>query len=85
MSSSNYGALMPENVIGSQLRRIRFRKGLTQSELAARCCVVGFDISRGTLAKIEARVRCVSDIELKYIAKAVGVSVAELFESKAGK
>lgn len=76
---------MPENVIGSQLRRIRFRKGLTQSELAARCCVVGFDISRGTLAKIEARVRCVKDKELPYLAKAVGVSIATLFEDKAAK
>lgn len=76
---------MPENIIGSQLRRIRFRKGLTQNELAARCCVAGFDISRGTLAKIEARVRCVSDKELLCLAKAVGVPVDALYESKAGK
>jgi hypothetical protein len=41
--------------------------------------VAGLDISRGTLAKIEARVRCVSDQELVLLAKALGVRVEELF------
>lgn len=71
---------MPKNIIGAQLRRLRFKKGLTQSELAARCGVAGFDISRGTLAKIEAQIRCVTDRELTYLAKAIDVNINELFE-----
>lgn len=72
---------MPENIIGAQLRRLRYQKDLTQNQLAARCCVAGFDISRGTLAKIEAQMRCVSDKELLMLAKALGVAVDKLYQS----
>lgn len=70
---------MPDNVVGPQIRKLRFQKGLTQNELAARCCVAGFDISRGTLAKIEAQVRCVNDSELYVLAKVLGVSIDKLY------
>ena len=39
----------------------------------------GLDISRGTLAKIEAGVRCVSDQEALLLSQALGVSVSDLF------
>ena len=39
----------------------------------------GLDISRGTLAKIEAGVRCVSDQEALLLAQALGVEVGDLF------
>ena len=39
----------------------------------------GLDISRGTLAKIEAGVRCVSDQEALLLAQALGVGVSDLF------
>lgn len=70
---------MPDNIIGPQIRRLRYGKGLTQNQLAAKCGVLGFDISRSTLAKIEAQVRCVNDGEIAYLAKALGVVVSELF------
>lgn len=47
--------------------------------LAARCNVIGWDISRGTLAKIEAKVRRVTDIEVALLAKALRVPVNFLF------
>jgi len=47
--------------------------------LAAKCGVLGWDISRGTLAKIEAQVRKVTDTELVLLAKALKVKVGELF------
>ena len=70
---------MPENIVGPQIRRTRYRKGLTQNQLAAKCTILGFEITRGTLAKIEAQVRCVSDAELLILAKALGVGIAELY------
>lgn len=74
---------MPENVVGPQIRRLRYKKGMTQSQLAARCGVCGWDVSRGTLAKIEGQVRCVSDAELLFFAQALGVLVQELFTQRA--
>ncbi len=72
---------MPENIIGGQLRLLRYQKGFTQNELAAKCCLAGFDVSRGTLAKIEAKMRCVNDKELLMLAKAIGVTVDKLYPS----
>lgn len=71
---------MPDNIIGQQVRRLRYRKDLTQNDMAARCCIAGLDISRGTLAKIEAQVRCVNDKEVYILAKVLGVSVDKLYE-----
>lgn len=71
-----------QNIVGPQIRKIRYQMDLTQEQLAARCGVHGFDISRATLAKIEARLRCVVDSELIVIAKALEVSVTSLYPSK---
>ena len=70
---------MPENIVGPQIRRLRYQRGLTQDALAARCTRLGWDVSRGTLAKVEARVRCVNDEELMVLAKALKASVDELY------
>lgn len=59
----------PANIVGPQLRRLRNDLGLTQEQLAARCQLVGLDISRATLAQIESRLRCVTDAELLLLAK----------------
>ncbi|WP_043586453.1 helix-turn-helix domain-containing protein [Geminisphaera colitermitum] len=68
-----------QNIIGRQVGRIRSNLALTQEMLAARCGVAGWDISRGTLAKIEAGVRCVTDIEAATLALALKVPLHELY------
>ena len=70
---------LPSNIIGKQVSRLRNGLDLSQEDLSARCQRQGLDISRGTLAKIEAGVRCVSDSELLLLAKALEVGVSELF------
>ncbi len=70
---------MPENIVGPQIRHTRYQKGLTQNQLAAKCTILGFEITRGTLAKIEAQVRCVSDTELLILAKALSVGITDLY------
>ncbi|WEM40997.1 helix-turn-helix transcriptional regulator [Photobacterium sp. DA100] len=67
------------NIVGRKVREIRMQKGLTQEQLAAKCGVIGFDISRGTLAKIESATRQVLDIEVQQLAKALDVSESDLF------
>ena len=68
------------NVIGPQVRQLREQQKLTQVELAARCNLAGWNISRGTLAKIEAKVRRVTDDEVALLAKALKVDIERLFE-----
>ena len=70
---------LPTNVTGKQVSRLRNQLDLSQEQLSAKCQRVGLDISRGTLAKIEAGVRCVSDQEALLLAQALGVGVADLF------
>ena len=70
---------MPSNIIGKQVARLRNQLGLSQDQLSAKCQRVGLDISRGTLAKIEAGIRCVSDGEALLLAQALGVGVSDLF------
>jgi len=70
------------NIIGPQVRALRETAGLTQDQLAARCQQVGLDITRGTLAKIEATVRSVNDYELPFIARALTKSLEDLFPLK---
>ena len=70
---------MPTNVTGRQIAKLRTAKGLSQDSLAGKCQRAGWDISRGTLAKIEAGIRCVSDSELLLLSQALGVSVSDLF------
>lgn len=71
-----------QNVVGPQVRKLRYRQGTTQEALAARCGVSGWDLSRATLSKIEAQLRCVTDTELEILAKALKVQITELFPPK---
>ena len=68
-----------KNVVGAQVRRIRYEKGWTQETLTARCNLQGWDLSRGTLAKVEAQVRRVSDAELFVLAKALRTKLDSLY------
>lgn len=69
------------NLVGPQVRQIRESQNLTQEELAARCNVLDWDISRGTLAKIESQVRRVTDEEVALLAKALKVEVGDLYSN----
>ena len=67
------------NEIGSRVKQLRKSQGLTQKAFAMRCNLVGLDISRGTLAKIEAQLRRVTDQEVRLLVEALGVSVEVLY------
>jgi len=68
------------NIIGPQIQSIRESQGLTQDQVAARLNQLGWDISRGTYAKIECQSRRISDVEVALLAKALKVSIEKLFE-----
>jgi transcriptional regulator with XRE-family HTH domain len=68
-----------QNVVGTQVQAIRLRQEMKQELLSAKCGILGWDISRGTLAKVEAQIRCVSDRELWILAKALKVPLDNLY------
>lgn len=67
------------NLIGPTIKRQREAQKLTQEQLVARCNLLGWDISRGTLAKIESQVRCITDIEVAKLAAALKIDIQILF------
>lgn len=74
----------PRNIVGPVVRQLRKEKGLTQAELCAKLNLLGWDIGRDTLAKLEIQVRWVADFELLKLAKALNVNAAQLLHD-AGK
>ena len=69
------------HLIGNTIRKLREEQGLTQDQFAARCNLIGWDISRGTLAKIESKVRRITDIEVALLAQALNRPIESLFDS----
>jgi len=78
---------MPEkctvrNVIGSALSKCRGAKDWSQATLAAKCQLVGWDISRGVIAAIEGRSRVVQDWELLILSRVLKVSTEDLLPKR---
>jgi transcriptional regulator with XRE-family HTH domain len=72
-----------QNIVGAEIRRLRYLRDMSQDQLAAKLQLSGLELSRGTLSKIEAGLRCVADYELPIIAKALRVGIEELFPETA--
>lgn len=66
------------NVAGPEIAKARIAAGLTQEQLAARLQVLGLALDRGSVAKIESRIRSVFDYELIAIGSALETPVADL-------
>ena len=65
------------NNIGPLVRRRRYALGWSQSMLATKLQLAGFDISRSGVSKIEARLRFVDDRDLMFLAEVLKVPIQE--------
>lgn len=74
-----------KNIVGKKVREYRkkSRPRLSQEQLSAKLQLEGWKISRGTLAKIEAGIRSVTDIEVMFLAKALKISPEILLDELA--
>lgn len=70
------------NLIGRRVRELRKKKKMSQQALSDRLELMAIYICRGSISRIEDRQRTVTDIELYGLAKALDVSIEELFENK---
>ena len=62
------------NRCGEQIARVRTEAGLSQKQLADRLQVMGLDIDKNAIQRIEAGKRFVTDIELVYFSQLFKVS-----------
>lgn len=71
-----------KNMIGSNVRKLRLAKKMSQQELCNRLEMLAIYICRGSISRIEDKQRTVTDIELYGLAKVLGVEIADLFEPR---
>lgn len=70
------------NIVGKKLRKLRMDRGLSLTRLAAKCGVLGWDVSGGTLAKIETQQRSAYDCELLILSRVLGTEIKALYPDK---
>jgi hypothetical protein len=72
------------NIVGERVKQARLRRKppLTQDELSGQLAKLGVAIDRAGISKIEIGVRCVLDVEVRGLARALGVSAAWLLGMK---
>ena len=58
---------------------------MSQPALAAKCQRLGWDVGRDIIARIEARIRLVTDTELVFLARSLGVPLLSLFPDGVAK
>jgi transcriptional regulator with XRE-family HTH domain len=67
------------NLIGPQVRKWRDNRRWSQETMASKLQLLGWSISRNSLAKLELGLRRVSDCELFFLAKVLRVDLRDLF------
>lgn len=70
------------NIIGTQLRRLRAERHLSQKDIADRLETMAVYVCRGSVSRIENGERTVTDIEIDGICKVLNVSLDQLFYGK---
>ncbi|MBQ9848332.1 MAG: helix-turn-helix transcriptional regulator [Clostridia bacterium] len=72
------------NVCGVRVAELRNQLGVSQRELADRLQVLGLDVDKNAIQRIEAGKRFVTDIELVYLCEVFGVRYNDLLPERTG-
>ena len=68
------------NICGRNVARLRKAKKLSQNQLASMLQILGLNVDKNAVQRIEAGKRFVTDIELVYLSDALGVALHELLD-----
>jgi len=68
------------NISGITIANMRKQKGMSQRAFADMLQLYGLDIDKNAIQRIESGNRFVTDIELKVIAEALGITCDELLQ-----
>ena len=67
------------NMVGDQVRKLRIEKKMSQQTLSNKLEMMAIYVYRGSISRIEDKLRTVTDIELYGLAQALDVSITDLF------
>ena len=70
-----------QNMVGNRVRELRIARKMSQQALSDKLEMMAIYICRGSISRIEDQQRTVTDIELYGLAKVLGVSISDLFET----
>lgn len=68
------------NICGKNIKEIRKEQKITQDELCARMQVMGYQISRSDISKLENSKKFITDFEVLGFSKALKISILELYK-----
>ena len=68
------------NICGTNVRKLREQKKLSQDQLAAKLQTEGLGVNQNSISRIETGKRIVADFELKALARVLNVDVKTLLE-----
>lgn len=68
------------NVIGSVIREYRENQNLSQSDLSAKLTLLGIDIPKNSVQRLECGSRIIKDFELAGISKVLNISTDVLLK-----
>lgn len=68
------------NMIGNNLRKLRIERGWSQQMLSNKLEMLAIYVCRGSISRIEDKLRTVTDIELYGFSKVLNVPIQQLFE-----
>ncbi len=66
------------NIVGPQIRKLRVQREWSQAKLAIKLQMAGWDISRGTLAKVEGGTHCVREYQICFLMHVFKVQYRDL-------
>ena len=69
------------NIIGKKAETLRKEKGIKQKGFIAKLQLMGVDVNPTSYSKLEGQIRIATDKEVYAIAKILGISTDELFET----
>jgi transcriptional regulator with XRE-family HTH domain len=69
------------NICGENIAKFRKEMRLSQRQLAERLQVLGLDIEKNAIQRMESGQRFITDIEMVYLAKAFGKNLSELVDT----
>lgn len=69
------------NVCGKNIYKFRKQMKISQRILAEQLQILGLDIDKNAIQRMESGQRFITDIELLYLASALKVNILDLFEA----
>ena len=72
----------PNNIIGPNVKKYRKERGWSQQLLADKLELIPVYICRGSISRVEERIRTVTDFEVAALAETLGVPIEALFATE---